>query len=111
MLRRSLITALAASALLACSDDEDGTGPTTDLSGTYTLQSFQQGDNPVLGPPIATGTLVLTATTYNVTINVGGQPVVADQGTYTTSGNTFSQSGNARAGDRHLHPERQHIQH
>jgi hypothetical protein len=93
MIRRALIAALAATVLLACSDDEDNTGPNTDLSGNYTLQSFQQGTNPAVGPPIATGTLVLTATTYNVAISVGGQPAVADQGTYTTSGNSFSQSG------------------
>ena len=95
MLRRTLIAAIAAAALLACSDDDE-TGPSTDLSGTYTLQSFQQGDNPVLTPtsiPPATGTLVLTATTHSVAISVGGQPVVADQGTYTTNGNQFSQSG------------------
>jgi len=93
MLRRTLLAAFAAAALLACSNDDENTGPNTDLSGTYTLQSFQQDPNPALGPPIATGTLVLTATTYNVTISVGGQQAVADQGTYTTSGNTFSQSG------------------
>jgi hypothetical protein len=92
MLRRTLLAAFAASALLACSDDDE-TGPSTDLSGSYTLQSFQQGDNPVLVPPVATGTLVLTETNYDVTINVGGQPVVNDEGTYTTNGNQFSQSG------------------
>ena len=92
MIRRSLIAALAATVLVACSDDEDNTGPNTDLSGSYTLQSFQQGDNPVLTPPIATGTLVLTATTYSVTISAAGQQLV-DQGTYTTNGNQFSQSG------------------
>ena len=91
MFRRSLIAALAAVALLACSDDDE-TGPSTDLSGTYTLQSFQQGDNPVLTPPVATGTLVLTETNYNVTINAAGQQLV-DQGTYTTNGNQFAQSG------------------
>lgn len=92
MLRKPLLAALAAAALLACSDDDGGTGPTTDLSGSYTLQSFQQGDNPVLTPPIATGTLVLTATTYTVSISVPGQQL-ADQGTYTTNGNQFSQTG------------------
>lgn len=96
MLRRSLIAAIAAVTLLACSDDDE-TGPSADLSGTYALQSFQQADNPVLTPttlPPATGTLVLTATTYNVAISVAGQPVIADVGTYTTNGNQFSQSGN-----------------
>ncbi len=91
MIRRTLIAALASAALLGCSDDET-TGPNTDLSGSYTLQSFQQGDNPVLTPPTATGTLVLTATTYTVSISVPGQQL-ADQGTYTTNGNQFSQSG------------------
>lgn len=92
MTRRFLASALAATAFLAACGGDDGTDPSTDLSGTYTLVSFQQGDNPVLTPPTATGTLVLTATTYNVTINAAGQQLV-DQGTYTTSGNTFSQSG------------------
>lgn len=92
MLRRTLLAALAASALLACSDDDGNTGPNTDLSGSYTLQSFQQGDNPVLTPPTATGTLVLTATTYTVSISAAGQQLV-DQGTYTTNGNNFSQTG------------------
>jgi hypothetical protein len=92
MLRRTLIAALAAVALAACSDDDE-TGPSTDLSGNYTLQSFQQGETTPLTPPFANGTLVLTATAYNVAITVGGQPVVTDQGTYTTNGNQFSQSG------------------
>lgn len=92
MLRRTLIAALAAVALMACSDDDE-TGPSTDLSGTYSLQSFQQGETQPVTPPLATGTLVLTATTYNVAINIGGQPAVVDQGTYTTNGNQFSQSG------------------
>ena len=92
MLRRVLLAALAASALLACSDDDE-TGPSTDLSGNYTLQSFQQGETQPVTPPIATGTLVLTETTYSVSISIGGQPVIADQGTYTTNGNQFSQSG------------------
>jgi hypothetical protein len=94
MINRAVKT-LAAAVLLACSDDDE-TGPSTDLSGTYTLQSFQQAENPALTPtsiPPATGTLVLTATTYNVAINIGGQPAVVDQGTYTTNGNQFSQSG------------------
>ena len=95
MHRRPLIAALAAIVLVACSDDDE-TGPSTNLSGTYALQSFQQAENPALTPttiPPATGTLVLTATTYNVSITVGGLPLITDQGTYTTNGNSFSQSG------------------
>jgi len=92
MIRRSLFVALVAGALLACGGNNDETGPSTDLSGTYALVSFQQDNNPVLTPPTATGTLVLTATTYNVAISVAGQQLV-DQGTYTTNGNSFSQSG------------------
>ena len=92
MVRRSLIAALTAGALLACSGADENTCPSTDLSGTYSLVSLQQGDNPVLTPPIATGTLILTATTYNVSITAAGQQLV-DQGTYQTNGNSFSQTG------------------
>jgi hypothetical protein len=82
--------------LVACSDDDEGTGPETDLSGNYTLVSFQQDPNPAVGPPIATGALVLTSTTYNVTININvpGLPAqtITDNGTYTISGNQITQT-------------------
>ena len=86
---------LAASILLlvvaACGDD--GTGPTgdpQDFSGNYTLVSFAQGNDPPT--PGATGTFTLTATNYQVSINVPGgvPPQVDDQGNYTAIGTATS---------------------
>jgi hypothetical protein len=71
--------------LAACGDD-DGGGPVgpqpVDLSGTYVLQSISVGGQPVDG---TIGELVLTATTYTVTIDwpdVFPQEDVNDNGTY-----------------------------
>lgn len=79
----------------ACSDDDGTTGPSVDLSGTYALSSLEQPPNPVFGPPIAFGTLVMTATRYrlNLTIAAVNPPqVVVDSGTYAVSGNTWTQN-------------------
>lgn len=79
---------------MACSDNTapSSTAPTP---GTYSLQSIAfvvQGSNqPISG---ATGTLVLTATTYNVTLDIPGQGTTNDQGTYTASNGTWSQKSN-----------------
>lgn len=82
--RRSLLLLLAASvavAALGCSDNSAPSNPRPPAA-TYALTSFQNPPNPALTPPTATGTLVLAATTYDVTINVQGQDPVTDQGTY-----------------------------
>jgi hypothetical protein len=79
----------------ACSDYDGGTEPTANLAGNYTLVSFTQAPNPTLGPPAATGALTLTATRYNVTINVlvTNPPLtLADQGGYAIQGNQWSQT-------------------
>jgi hypothetical protein len=83
-------------ALAACSGDDTSGPSTTDLSGNYTMLSFQQGANPTMSPPFATGNLVMTATTYNITITVQGQVAIADNGTYTISGNSITQTSNVQ---------------
>lgn len=93
--RRHGIACLALLTLAACSGDDTTDPGTTDLSGNYTLVSFQQG---ALGPftpttqPAATGSLVMTATTYNITVSIGGQVAIVDNGTYTVSGNSITQT-------------------
>lgn len=79
----------------ACSDDEGPSGPSVDLSGTYDLTSFEVPPNPVVGPPFVTGTLTMTATRYRVNLTngtVNPPQVVVDSGTYTVSGNNWSQT-------------------
>ncbi len=89
----SRLAALALPALLLVGCKSDSTGPSaTNLAGTYTVQSLSmQG----LTVP-ATGTVVLTATNYTVsiTINIPGQPAetIQDAGTYTISGSQWSQT-------------------
>jgi len=86
---------LAVSILLfanaACGDDgTEPNGEAQDFSGNYTLVSFAQGnDPPVAG---AAGTFTLTATTYEVSIDVPGglPPHVDDEGTYTATGTATS---------------------
>jgi hypothetical protein len=92
LMARALGAALFATTLLAaCSGDDDGTGPDdTDLSGNYTLVSYQVG-GVTLTPPAATGTLVLTSTRYTINAVIGGTPI-SDNGTYTVSGNQITQS-------------------
>lgn len=102
-LRRIVTGAVLTLALSACGGSDDGTGPdnSTDLSGTYTLQSFKQGDGPTVTPPIVSGTITLTATRYTTTINLppgSPIPVIQDAGTYTTSGNTITQTSDGAFG-------------
>jgi len=91
-----------AGSVAACSDDNNnGTNPPNevDLSGTYDLVSVTQGGvtlTPALG---ATGTLVLTQTTYDISITIPSQTgpmTTTDNGTYELSGDTWTQeSANA----------------
>jgi hypothetical protein len=98
--RRSLLLLLTSSvavAVLGCSDNSGPSNPAPP-AGTYALTSFQNPPNPALTPPVATGTLVLAATTYDVTINVQGQDPVTDQGTYSISGGNWSQTSTTNQG-------------
>jgi len=87
----------------ACSsDDADPTNPIeTDLSGDYVMVSVTQG-GVTLGPAQgATGTLVLTATRYTLSVTVPGPtgPVTTeDTGTYETEGNTWTQESDNAGG-------------
>jgi len=90
---RSLFAAVVAgSTLVACGGD--GTGPDTgtaqDLSGSYTIVSFSQGTgSDILVIPGASGTVVLTATTYAFAVSV--PPLtIEDNGTYTAKGTPTS---------------------
>lgn len=71
--------------------------PPPTLPGVFQLVSLTQGGNTI-GPPLATGTLVLTQTTYSIDLNVPdpndpfGPPVnTVDSGTYSTSGSNWTQ--------------------
>lgn len=84
---------LAASLAAACGSDNSTNPSSTSLAGSYTLKSFTEGGTDL--SQAATGTAVLTATTYKVNITFLGNvaPAIIDSGTYTaTSEGTFSES-------------------
>jgi len=83
LLLSSAVTAL----VVGCSSDNSGPSNPAPPAGTYALVSIQNPPNSTtLTPPVATGSLVLGATTYDVTISIQGQDPVVDQGTYSISG-------------------------
>jgi hypothetical protein len=86
----------------ACGGSDSGTGPsTTDLSGTYTLLTFQQPPAQQVTPPTVSGTITLTATRYSVTMQLPpGSPIPAiqDAGSYTTNGNSITQTSDGAFG-------------
>ena len=85
------VAASAAIALGAGACSSSTTGPSVNLSGTYGLVSIQFGTGgAVLTPPTETGSLSLSATTYNLTLS-GAQPET-DTGTYAISGSSWSQA-------------------
>jgi len=68
--------------LPACGDDGGPAGTPQDLTGTYSVVSFQQGNIQIPG---ASGTVTLTATTYVFEVEV--PPItLTDAGTYTATG-------------------------
>jgi len=78
-----------ATALASCSGNTDPAGP-VDLSGSYTLQSAIVSGDTV---PNSSGTLQLTAATYDVALVLNGQVQTEDVGTYIIAGtNTWSQN-------------------
>ena len=111
MKRRPLRTLIPVTMLVfaglstACSsDDPVDPGDETDLSGSYELVEFTQG-GVTLGPPVATGTLTLTATNYTISIThpdpanpAGPLLTTEDSGTYQTDGNTWTQESDNAGG-------------
>jgi hypothetical protein len=100
MRKRSIRPALAgltfyALLLAGCKGNSTGPAAGADLSGSYALQSLTESGS-TLTPPVATGTLVLTATNYtvNLTVAIPGQPTdqELDAGTYTVSGSQWTQT-------------------
>jgi hypothetical protein len=93
----AVFATLAALALTSCKNN-DSTGPegNADLIGSYSLASLTYEGQATLGPPFATGSMVLTDTTYSVSIDIvvpGTDPQhIADSGTYTVSGSNWSQT-------------------
>jgi hypothetical protein len=105
-LRAPLLVALVSvvGAVAACSDDDDnGTNPPNevDLSGTYTLVSVTQGGITVGPEQGASGTLVLTQTTYSIDLTIPsptGPVNTVDSGTYEISGDTWTQESDNAGG-------------
>jgi hypothetical protein len=101
-LRRIVTGAVLTLALSACGgSDSSGPDTSTDLSGTYTLLTFQQPPTQAFSPPVVSGTITLTATRYTTTINLppgSPLPAIQDAGTYTTSGNTITQTSDGAFG-------------
>lgn len=95
--QRTMITlGIGLAALAGCKSSSTGPGGSVDLSGNYSLTSFKEDTNPAFGPPFATGTLVLTSSKYNLSLNVdipspGDTTVLVDSGTYTTHGDSIAE--------------------
>ena len=94
MIRSIRAFALLASAVAvaaSCSSSSSPTAPLTpsEMAGNYTLLTFSQGGTNVPG---TTGAMTLTTTRYAVTLNIPPSTTQIDSGTYTISGNSFSQT-------------------
>jgi hypothetical protein len=91
-------TLAAAALVLVSCNSNNSTGPqnSSSLAGTYSLDSLTYMGQPAT----ATGTMTLTDSTYTASLNMT-QPATFnfnDTGTYTASGNTWSQSSNLGLG-------------
>ncbi len=85
------LAAAASVALGATGCSDSSTGPSVNLSGTYSLVSIQFPPQQPIVPPNATGTFTLTATTYTLHL-VTPQGTLDDNGTYAINGSNWSQS-------------------
>lgn len=98
--RRPMLLLLAstlAAVALGCGSDNNAPSNPAPPPGTYSMTSYQNPPGPAVTPPNATGTLVLTATNYSVSLDVLGQQV-QDEGTYTISGSDWSQTSTTNQG-------------
>jgi hypothetical protein len=94
-----LLASAVAALVVGCGSDNSGPSNPAPPAGTYALVSIQNPPNTtILTPPVATGSLVLDATTYNVTIAIQGQDPVVDQGTYSISGSNWTQTSTTNQG-------------
>lgn len=87
------VAVMGVAASSACSSN-GSTNPgltAAELVGSYDLASLTLGASEPLTPPTATGTLMLTLTRYNLTLNLPSGTQV-DSGTWSVSGSTWSQS-------------------
>jgi hypothetical protein len=84
----SVLAAFASLSLAACGEPSGPEGEAQDFSGSYTLHSISQGTtSSVTELPGATGTFTMTATTYQVSIDIPiGGAGVDDNGTYSAIG-------------------------
>lgn len=81
----------------ACSKSTTEPSGNSALVGNYSLYSITLAGLPTLGPPAATGSMSMTDSTYVVDVTVNSPPapsqiVVHDEGTYTVSGNSITQT-------------------
>ena len=88
----AVLTVFAGYSLTACGETSGPEGEAQDFSGTYTLHEISQGTvSSVNVLPGATGTFTMTATTYQVSIDIPIGPIaIRDNGTYTASGTETS---------------------
>jgi hypothetical protein len=92
LLAVSSIAAITIAAAASCSNSTSNNGLTPqEMQGNYVLTSVHSPPAPVLVPPAATGTLALTLTNYTLVLTITGSGTQYDGGTYTISGNNFTQ--------------------
>jgi len=92
----STIAALTVAGAASCSNSTGSNGLTPQqMQGNYVLTSIHEPPAAVLVPPVATGTLALTLTNYTLVLNITGSGTQYDGGTYTISGNNFTQNSDS----------------
>ena len=87
------IILLGAVVVVSCSSDNTTGSNSASLAGTYTLKSFTEAGQDL--SQVASGTALLTASTYKVNITFLGNvaPAIVDSGTYTaTTSGTFTET-------------------